>query len=84
MVVFEVKDMSCGHCVRAITEAVAKVDKSAAVRVDLATHRVEVESAASGVDELAEAIKDAGYTPFLATGSATSAGSPRASCCAGR
>jgi copper chaperone len=63
MIAFEVKDMTCGHCVSTITKALKAADKDAKVRIDLASHRVEVESAAADADDLAEAIKDAGYTP---------------------
>ena len=62
MIAFEVKDMSCGHCVGAITKAVKEVDADATVRVDLATHRVEVDASATA-QELGHAIEEAGYTP---------------------
>ena len=42
---FEVKDMSCGHCVMSVTKAVKAVDASAKVDVDLATKKVSVETA---------------------------------------
>ena len=63
MIAFEVKDMTCGHCVSTITKAVKATDKDAKVAVDLASHRVQVEPAAADAEELAEAIKAAGYTP---------------------
>ncbi|MGM9488032.1 heavy-metal-associated domain-containing protein [Ideonella sp. YS5] len=63
MIAFEVNDMSCGHCVGAITRAVKEADQDATVRIDLAAHRVEVESAAASPDQLARVIEDAGYTP---------------------
>jgi len=59
---FVVPDMSCGHCVAAITKAVKTVDPEASVEIDLATHHVTVNS----TDEHAKidaAIRDAGYTP---------------------
>jgi len=59
---FVVPDMSCGHCVAAITKAVKTVDPDASVEVDLATHHVSV----TGTDEHAKidaAIREAGYTP---------------------
>lgn len=62
MIAFQVNDMTCGHCASTITKALKAADKDAKVQVDLATHRVQVESAAAA-DELADAIKDAGYTP---------------------
>ena len=63
MIAFEVKDMTCGHCVGAITQALKSADKDAKVQIDLATHRVQVEPAEADARTLAEAIKDAGYTP---------------------
>jgi copper chaperone len=66
MIAFEVNDMTCGHCVSSITKAVKALDKDAEVRIDLATHRVEVEPARADAAQLAAAIEDAGYTPVPA------------------
>ena len=66
MIAFEVHDMTCGHCVSSITKAVKALDQDAEVRIDLATHRVEVEPARADAAQLAAAIEDAGYTPVPA------------------
>ena len=66
MVSFEVEDMSCGHCVGAITRAVQAVDAQARVQVDLPTHRVRIETARADAAQLADAIREAGYTPVPA------------------
>jgi copper chaperone len=66
MIAFEVKDMSCGHCVSTITRAVKGIDKDAEVRIDLDRHRVEIDAAAVDARALAEAISEAGYTPLPA------------------
>lgn len=63
MIVFEVKDMSCGHCVSAITQAVHEADRGAQVRIDLGTHRVEIEPASADAQALGDAIREAGYSP---------------------
>jgi copper chaperone len=63
MIAFEVNDMTCGHCVSTITKALKATDKDAKVEIDLASHRVQVEPASADAQQLAEAIKDAGYTP---------------------
>ncbi|MBA4176865.1 MAG: copper chaperone [Leptothrix sp. (in: Bacteria)] len=63
MVTFEVKDMSCGHCVSNITRAVMALDGQARVDIDLAAHRVAIEPAAADADALRQAIADAGFTP---------------------
>jgi copper chaperone len=63
MIAFEVRDMSCGHCAGTITKAVATVDRDATVRIDLATHRVEIDPVAADAAQLRGAIETAGYTP---------------------
>jgi copper chaperone len=63
MITFEVNDMTCGHCVSTITRALKATDPKARVEIDLAAHRVQVEPASTDADELADAIKEAGYTP---------------------
>ena len=57
---FKVAGMSCGHCVRAVTEAVHEVDGAAVVQVDLPTGMVTVQSSAEPA-ALGAAITDAGY-----------------------
>jgi copper chaperone len=58
--------MSCSHCVGAITQAVKDVDPAATVSIDLPTHRVRIEPAASNASALGDAIREAGYTPVPA------------------
>lgn len=65
-ITFSVQDMSCGHCVQAITQAVKDVDAQAQVRIDLAKRRVEIDPAAASAEMLGQAIEDAGYTPVPA------------------
>ncbi|SDU74519.1 MULTISPECIES: heavy-metal-associated domain-containing protein [Pseudomonas fluorescens group] len=60
MQVFNVQGMSCGHCVKAITQAVQAMDPAASVRVDLAAKEVGVESALNA-DQVIEAIREEGY-----------------------
>lgn len=60
MQLFTVTGMTCGHCVRAVTAAITNRDTHAAVRVDLATGRVEVDSEVPRTD-LAAAIVEEGY-----------------------
>lgn len=57
---FQVQGMTCGHCVRAVTEAVKTVDPQAEVKVDLATGQVDVQSQQDRT-ALAKAIQDEGY-----------------------
>jgi copper chaperone len=63
MIAFEVKDMTCGHCARTITQALTATDKDARVHIDLPTRRVQVEPAAADAEALTRAIQAAGYTP---------------------
>ena len=66
MIAFEVNDMTCGHCIKAITEAVKAADSRADVHIDLARHRVEIEPASADAAALASVIREAGYTPVPA------------------
>ena len=67
MIEFKVQDMSCGHCVAAISKAVKSVDADGRVDVDLEGKRVRIESA-HPAREFSAAIEEAGYTPVLAAG----------------
>lgn len=58
--VFNVQGMTCGHCERAVTQAVQAVDGQAQVRIDRAAQRVEIDSAASR-EALGAAIAEEGY-----------------------
>ena len=64
MIEFQVNDMTCGHCVGAITRGVAAVDASAKVEIDLPTHRVRIHGS-DQAQKFALAITEAGYTPTL-------------------
>ena len=63
MTTFEVKDMTCGHCVSTITQAVKDVDRGAKIQIDLATHRVTIDPTEADAAALSDAIRQAGYTP---------------------
>ncbi|EJM13727.1 copper chaperone [Pseudomonas sp. GM18] len=60
MQVFNVEGMSCGHCVKAITEALQAKDPAASVRIDLAAKEVGVESALTA-DQVIATITEEGY-----------------------
>ena len=85
MIAFEVKDMTCGHCVSTITKAVRAADKDAKVQIDLATHRVQIEPTETNAAELGDAIKEAGYTPVevSATTTDSAAVKKKGGCCCG-
>ncbi|WLH12100.1 cation transporter [Pseudomonas hefeiensis] len=65
MQTFNVQGMSCGHCVKAITQAVQAKDPAADVQIDLSARTVQVQSALS-VDAVVQAIKEEGYEASLA------------------
>lgn len=57
---FQVNDMTCQHCVKAVTQAVKQIDPDAHVAIDLARGRVDVQSGGSP-ERLRAAIDEAGY-----------------------
>ncbi|MEO8250052.1 MAG: cation transporter [Burkholderiales bacterium] len=58
---FDVQGMTCGHCERAVKQAVKAVDPKAEVKVDLAANKVEVQSDQPR-EVIAGAISGEGYT----------------------
>ena len=62
MLEFDVQQMTCNHCVRAVTEAVHSTDPQAKIEVDLATHKVRVETPRERAT-VAAALAEAGYAP---------------------
>jgi copper chaperone len=63
MISFEVQDMTCGHCVGAITQAIQAADPGALVDIDLASHLVRIEPVQADAAALGAAISEAGYSP---------------------
>ena len=66
MIHFEVKDMTCGHCVSTITKALKSVDSGASFTIDPTRRLVIIESTDADPKALQDAIADAGYTPMRA------------------
>ena len=58
--IFEVQGMTCGHCERAVTNAVHEVDASAQVQIDRSQNKVVVQSATDR-KALRHAIAEEGY-----------------------
>lgn len=65
MQVFSVEGMTCGHCVRAVTQAVQNQDPAASVNVNLAAKEVGVESRLSA-EQVIALITEEGYSAKLA------------------
>lgn len=65
MQVFNVQGMSCGHCVKAITQVLQAKDPAAEVKVDLGAREVGVQSRLTD-DEVIGLISGEGYKVQLA------------------
>lgn len=61
MPVFTVTGLSCGHCVRSVTQAVQGLDATAQVQVELASGEVCIDST-QPAEALAAVIEAAGYS----------------------
>lgn len=59
---FTIPAMSCGHCVRAITETVLKADPLAQVTIDLPNQHVSVQTT-QPQSALVAALSEVGYPP---------------------
>jgi copper chaperone len=62
MIELKLPTMTCGHCVRTVTQTVRAVDAAAKVEVDLATQRVRIESQQTR-QAFAAALTAEGYAP---------------------
>lgn len=81
---YRVDDMTCGHCARAITEAVRSQDAAATVEFDMSRHLVRINHTTADAAKLAAAIADAGYTPVAVEDKATPPAAAKAGgCCCG-
>ncbi|MDP1565384.1 MAG: cation transporter [Polaromonas sp.] len=58
---FNVQGMTCGHCERAVTQAVKTLDPQAQVTIDRPAGKVDVSSSLSR-EVIAAAIAEEGYT----------------------
>lgn len=60
MIELTLPDISCGHCVKTVTQTVQALDPAAQVQVDLPTHRVRIETQLPQA-EVEAALADEGY-----------------------
>lgn len=58
--IFTVEGMTCGHCEKAVTQALLALDAQAKVVIDRAHNSVQVDSEKNR-ETLAQAIADEGY-----------------------
>lgn len=57
--------MSCAHCVRAVRDALGELPGVTPERVDVGHATVTLDPAATSVERLLDAVRDAGYEPHL-------------------
>jgi len=62
MIELTLPTMTCGHCVRTVTETVQRVDAQAQLQVDLPTHTVRIESQ-QPAERFSAALAEEGYAP---------------------
>lgn len=65
MQVFNVQGMTCGHCVRGVTEAIKAQDPTADVQVDLGKGEVSVSSKLAP-EQVINLIEEEGYSAKIA------------------
>lgn len=58
---FTVENMTCGHCVRAITQAIVEVDPNAKVEANVAQKEVRVETTLDE-NQVIVLLNDEGYS----------------------
>ena len=56
-----VENMTCGHCEKAIKQAIASADQNAQVVVDLTKKQVDVETSLS-LEQVQSVLNEEGYT----------------------
>jgi copper chaperone len=62
MIELTLPTMTCGHCVKTVTETIRRVDAQAQVTIDLPTHRVQIDST-QPAEPFCAALSEEGYEP---------------------
>ncbi len=60
MIELTLKDMTCGHCVRTVTQTVQKLDPQAHIEIDLPHQRVKIETQ-QPPEAVRQALAEEGY-----------------------
>lgn len=60
MIELQVEGMTCGGCANSVKRSIQAVDASAAVQIDLANKKVQINTVAS-IGQVKAAVADAGY-----------------------
>jgi copper chaperone len=62
MIELTLPTMTCGHCVKTVTQTIQRVDPAARPEIDLPTHRVRIEST-KPAETFTKALVEEGYAP---------------------
>lgn len=62
MIELTLPTMTCGHCVKTVTETIRRVDAQAQVTIDLPTHHVRIETT-QPAEPFRAALTEEGYAP---------------------
>ena len=62
MIEMTLPTMTCGHCVRSVTDTVQRIDPQATLQIDLPSHLVRIESVQPAA-LFAAALAEEGYAP---------------------
>ena len=62
MIEFTLPTMTCGHCVRTVTETVQRIDPGAVLQIDLPNHLVRIDSI-QPAQQFSLALAEEGYAP---------------------
>lgn len=62
---FQIKDMTCSHCVKTISEAITTIDAEAELDFDLMSHELTIDSQKLNDAAQKKTLEDAGFTPKL-------------------
>lgn len=63
MITFHVNDMTCGHCAGLINKALKAMDDESKFTIDVERRLVSVVSTQFTIEDIRDAIVEAGYTP---------------------
>lgn len=59
--IFQVTGMTCGHCERAVQQALLAVDSNSQIRIDGIAQQVVVQNTTATREALSHAIREEGY-----------------------
>jgi len=62
----KIKGMSCGHCVARVSKTLAAVEGLEVDTVGIGSANVRFDPARRSVEDILEAVRDAGYEPSVA------------------